>query len=148
MKSLNNNGWGLVTFLIFILIFIFCLIFSAIGFRYLGLLDEDWHFVDFSEIARVKEETENRYKILEERMTNATKKYINDFYNNDLGIDTLNIKVSTLKDNGYIDNFTDSKDRECTGYTSVFKENAAIQYVPYLKCKRYTTKGYEKRKDS
>lgn len=147
MKKLNNNGWGLVTFIIFIVIFIICLIISAIGFRYIGLLDEDWHFVNFSDIARVKEETETRYRILEERMTDATKKYILDFYNEDLGVDTLHIKVSTLKDNGYLSNFTDSKDRDCSGYTSVYKSSNTIIYEPYLKCKNYKTSGYVSRRD-
>lgn len=148
MKELNNNGWGLVSFLVFILIFVICLILSALGLKYIGLLDDDWHFVDFSILTKSKEEIDTSYNILEEKMTSSAKRYINDYYSNNLGLDTLNIKVSSLVNNGYLSDFTDIYNKECTGYVSVYLENNTIIYKPYLKCNNYETIGYEKRKDN
>ena len=145
--KLNKKGWGLGTFLIFIGIFILCLLFSAWGFRKVGLLDEDWHFVNLNDYfsGRI---VEFDYGELENKMIDASKKYVNDFYNNKLGIDTLNVKVKTLVDSNYLEPLKDRKDRDCSGYVSVYNKNGKINYDPYLKCKRYKTSGYESRKDS
>jgi len=36
------------------------------------------------------------------------------------------------------------KDKECTGYVEVFKNNTVYDYKAYIKCDNYETKGYEK----
>lgn len=144
--KLNKNGWGLWTFLIFIAIFIIGLLFSAWGFKQLGLLDEDYHFVKIEEINKVKEETVATYSNLEAKMVESSKNYIKDFYGN--GFDgTLVVTAKNLKESGYLDSLQDRKGRNCSGYVSASKENEEIVYTSYLKCKRYKTKGYEKRKD-
>ena len=161
--KLNKHGWGIVSFLVFIAIFIICLLISAWGFRKLGLLDEEYHFVEFSQIKenrenmkkeeeskqKAKEEKEtNSYSALEEKMVEAAKKYVKDFYDNTLGEATLNIKVSVMQDKKYLDTLKDSNNKKCSGYVSVSKENdSSLTYIPYLKCKKYTSKGYEERKD-
>jgi len=146
--KLNKNGWGLVEFFMFLVIFIICLVISAVGFRKLGLVDENWRFVDDFSFTR-KPKPQTNYLTLEEDTVNATKKYINDFYNNQLGLDTLNIKVSQLIDNKYMKEFKDADGKDCSGYVSVYlDDDNNIIYKPYIKCKKYETKGYEERKDS
>lgn len=148
--KLNKNGWGYFEFFVFLIIFVICLIISFAGLRYVGLLDENWHFVDFEEIGKEKEEEKKpfSYADLREDMVDATMKYISKYYNNELGLDTLNIRVSQLKKEGLITEFKDNKGKDCSGYTAVYKDdNGKIQYNPYLKCENFETDGYEERKD-
>ena len=146
--KLNKNGWGLGTFIAFIVIFIICLIISAVGLRQIGLLDEDWQFInikDFNSGIR----TAFNYTDLETKATMAARDYIEKEYNNTLGYDTLSVKIKTMIETGYLTEFKDGKDRDCTGYVSVYKTDAGDKvFTPYIKCKRYTSSGYEERKDS
>lgn len=150
---LNKNGWGIAEALVFILIFAVCLLFSFWGLRRFGLVDENWQFYP-SNITKKDDKKDNKtdvkkfsYTDLEEKMVESTKNYIKDFYNNELGLDTLNIRVSQLEDNGYLGDLKDDKNRDCSGYVAVYVENEETIYKPYLKCKKYETKGYEERKD-
>lgn len=134
---LNKNGWGIVTALIFIAIFCICLILSAIGFRYLGLLDENWQFVKLSEIGKTAENV--NYTDAENKMIEAAKKYVNENYSN---LDnTLYVKYSTLVNNKYLDKIYENN-KECSGYVEVSSD-----YKAYLKCNKYVTDGYESRRD-
>lgn len=156
---LNKNGWGIVEAILFLLIFVVCLLFSFWGLRKLGLVDENWQFYPSSitkddngknnnkDNKTEEPKKEFKYSDLENDMVTATKKYINDFYNNKLGLDTLNIRVSQLKDNGYLKKLKDNNNKNCSGYVAVYKENEEVIYKPYLKCKKYETSGYEERKD-
>lgn len=144
--KLNKNGWGFLEFFIFLVIFAFCLIITAVGLKSVGLINEDWQFVKFSDKKPTKVTT--NYMALEEDMINGTKKYIEKFYNNQLGLDTLNIKVSQLIDNDCLEKLEDANGKSCSGYVSVYlNEENTIVYKPYMKCKKYETKGYEERKD-
>ena len=169
--KLSKRGWGLVAFLIFIAIFIICLITSAIGFRKLGLLDENYHFVEFSQIKEnrenMKKEKEEKkkqkeeakkneekkaketYSKLEEEMVKAAKSYVSKYYNNKLtGEASLFLKVSVLQNYKYLGEVKDSDGNACSGYVAVSKnDDETLSYTPYLKCKNYTAKGYEERKD-
>lgn len=151
---LNKNGWGILEAIVFLLIFAVCLLFSFWGLRRFGLVDDNWQFISKSDNKtedkkedKKEEEKKFSYSDLENNMVMSTKNYIKDFYNNNLGLDTLNIKVSQLQDNGYLGDLKDNKDRDCSGYVAVFLENEEIIYKPYLKCKKYETNGYEERKD-
>ena len=162
--KMNNNGWGIASFLIFIAVFVICLIVSAIGFRKAGLLDENYHFVELSQIKEnreeMKKEKEEReaeekrtlketYSSLEDKMVEAAKGYVAKYYDNKLtGDASLFLKVSVLKNYKYLDSLKDSNDKDCSGYVAVSKnEDESLSYTPYLKCKKYTTEGYEERKD-
>ena len=179
--KLNKNGWGIIAFLIFILVFVVCLIGSAIGLRRLGLLDENYSFVPFSEIAenreamkaereakkaerekkkaeeKARKEAEEKekaekeraaYSDIEDKMINAAKEYVNKYYENKLSEASLFLKVSTLKKYKYLDTIKDANNNECSGYVQVSKnDDESLSYTPYLKCKNYTTSGYEERKD-
>lgn len=145
---LNKKGWGILEAIVFLIIFIVCLLFSFWGLKKLGLLGDDNQFKPSNEIKNEKEEEkEFNYTDLENSIVISTKAYINDFYNNDLGLDTLNIKVSQLIDNGYIKEVKDENNKNCSGYVSVYKENNENIYKGYIKCKKYETNGYEERKD-
>lgn len=139
--KLNKRGWGYAVFFSFILLFIICLLVVAIALRSHGLLDEEWKFKGFT----TKEKT--NYTSLENNVVDASKKYIEEYYNNELGLDTLHIKVKQLVNNDYLEEVKDN-DGTCSGYVSVYLDNNKIVYKPYIKCKKYTTKGYNERYDS
>lgn len=118
----KKNGWGFLEFFFFLGLFIVCLLVTAYALRKVGLLNEDWKFVDFYD--KGKDSNENdiyKYSDIETKLIDSTKKYIKDFYNNNLGVDTLNIKISSLISNNYISEVRD-KDGNCTGYVSVYKD--------------------------
>jgi len=151
--KLNKNGWGFLEFFLFLIVFIVCLIVAFEGLKKLGLMDENNQFITngnkTNESNNKKEEKPLvSYPSLEEKMVKSAKEYINDYYNNSLGLDTLNIRVSQLKSNGYLDKLEDNKGRTCTGYVSVYlDETGTIIYKPYLNCIEHKTEGYEERKD-
>ena len=140
---LNKKGWGLGVFFLFLGIFILCLLFSAWGFKKIGLLDEDWKFVNLGDFFSGNVTTFD-YSALEKKMIDAAEDYMKKEYNNELPVATLNVTAKTLVEKGYLEELKDGKDRACSGYVSVNQDNG---YSSYLKCKRYTTSGYEKRKD-
>jgi hypothetical protein len=147
--KLNKNGWGFVEFFAFLIIFVVCLFIASYGLRSFGLLDEDWHFIKNQDTNKVEDNKPKvTYGSLREDMVGATMKYIKKYYNDELGIDTLNIRVSQLKSEGLLDKFQDADGNSCSGYVSVYLDDLSrIQYDAYLKCKDYETTGYEERKD-
>ncbi len=142
----NKNGWGIIEFLVFMLIFLVCLVVVGAGLRYLGLLDEDFHIANPN---NKEEEKVTNYVSLEKEAVEKTKEYIKKYYDNNLGLDTLNIKISQLVENGYLkDYLRDANNKKCSGYVAVYKNDQNnIEYIPYIKCPEYTTNGYEERKD-
>lgn len=148
---MNKHGWGLSSELIFILIFIICLIIAVIGLKEFSLMEE--FNPNYYSNTNTNNDSINKvynYQELEVRLKNSTIDYINDVYNNDLGLDTLIIQSSLLRKMGYLNNYSDEDDKYCSGYCEVYlNENNEIIYEPYVKCgDYYESKGYVERKDS
>lgn len=148
---MNKNGWGLTNELIFILIFIICLVIVVIGLKKLSLLENfnpNYHSNTDTNNGAVEKEYD--YNSLEEKLRNSTIKYIEKEYNNQLGIDTLIIQSDTLREKGYLTDYSDENGKYCSGYCEVYiNENDVIEYKPYVKCDDlYETEGYVERKDS
>ena len=51
------------------------------------------------------------------------------------------ISITELKNDGYEINNVINGDT-CTGYVLITSQMSLIKYNPYLKCEKYTTKGY------
>jgi len=136
---LNKKGWGLTNEILFIAIFIICLIIAFAGFAKFGLFNS-------------KENKENNsgysYVSLEEKIIKSAREYVKDEYDNDLGIDTLIITAKNLMDKEYLTNYVDEDDKYCSGYVEVHKSEGGVVYTPYVKCRsNYESKGYMSRKD-
>ena len=86
---MNKHGWGLRKELAFILLFVFCLLIAMIGLSEFGLMDDSYD--------------KTSYKSLENKLTSAALEYYNDKYSS--SNDVVIIKLSTLKNNGYISKF-------------------------------------------
>ena len=134
--KMKKEGWGLRVELVFILIFLICLVISTVLLSRVGLINKE--DVDTS--------TSN-YSALEGDLVEGAKKYIRENYDSDLLEEVTLVKYSTLKSGGYITNFKDGNGRECSGYVEVYKEEGSTLYYPYIKCLRYRTNNYDSSKD-
>lgn len=159
----KSKGWGLKTELIFLCIFVICLITAIFGLYRMGLLGNLNEALDPNpnDDVRVELRSSNKtnnskkkvisnefsYMDLENQMIEGAKTYILNTYNNELGLDTIIVKVSQLKELGLLNELKDEFDFSCSGYVDVFKEGEVIIYDPYLKCSQYITAGYIERRD-
>lgn len=151
IKKMNKHGWGLKNELIFILIFIICLIVAALGLKQLSTTKEfNPNYYNNTNTSNGDTQIEYNYKNLEIKLKNSTINYVRDVYNNDLGLDTLIIQANLLRQKGYLNNYIDEDNKYCSGYCEVYlDENNEIIYEPYVKCGEfYESKGYMERKDS
>ena len=143
---LNKRGWGITNEIVFLLIFVICLLIFFIGISRLGLFDKP--VIDNNDNNNGALKEEYTYSELEDILVRDAKLYISDVYNNKLGLDTLIIKVRSLKNKGYLKEYTITKYEDCSGYIEVYKGENEINYEPYIKCEKYETNGYVERKDN
>ncbi|MEG2457478.1 MAG: hypothetical protein RSB41_01125 [Bacilli bacterium] len=168
MLHLNKSGKSFVFQMVFLMIFVFCILLTTAGLYKLDLLDVNKvnkflnpnyysntntvnpDYMEDSEIAETPVKTNKKnYDVLENELVLKSEEYVKNIYKNNLGLDTLIITVSNLKSNNYMSDLIDYKGSSCSGYTEVYKdESGNIKYSPYIKCKRYKTKGYLERKDN
>ena len=144
---MNQNGWELRDFMVIIGVIFFSLIVAIIAYK---------NTVQplFSE-GKIKKESlkeeatsENTYQKLEHIIKVAAERYQNNNYSGN--IDSVETKVLTykfLKEKKYIKEKLIYGNEECSGYVIFDKDRASIKYKPFIKCKNYKTKGYEKEKD-
>ncbi len=139
---INKKGWGLSTELIFILIFVVGLFVAMIFANKFGILKNGTNDIYNDKIDNTD------YKGMESIVLQATKKYVNNVYNNDIGENTLIVRISYLIKNGYLSELKDGNGKSCSGYISVINvSDISISYNPYIKCKNYETIGYEESND-
>ena len=134
IMKLNKNGWGLRVELLFIVLFLFCLLIATIGLNKLGL---------FGGPGLLDGEKTYSYSELENNMNEAAKRYYQNNYENNVS-DTIIIKSSTLLLNGYMSNMLDENGNVCSGYTRVFiNYQNEPSFNTYINCPRYKTAGYD-----
>ena len=131
---MNKNGWGLRAELGFLLLFLVCLLITTIGLHRMGLVGnkDDNVEEDFGEYTIDPYD----YDMLESRVSSAAENYYKDNFT--FGGDVTIIKVTTLKNNGYLTTIYDSRKNECRGYAKVINGTA----FPYIRCSTYKTAGY------
>lgn len=140
---MNKNGWGLRVELMFILLFLICLVMATIGLNQLGLLG--------NENVPVKPSIESgsgfSYTTLENKLTEGAKKYFDDYYNHTITEDMIVVRSSTLTNGGYMTRIYDGNGKECSGYVKIINAGSGIIYKSYVKCPKYSTSGYDKSND-
>ena len=142
---MNKQGWGLKAELIFILLFLICLAFSIIGLNKFGLLING-NGVD-PEFNTGKENVDDSYTFLEQKLSSAARSYVSNFYGEDRIENSLTVRYNTLYYSNFIGEISDSLNRKCSGYVIVKVLDNTLVYYPYLNCKKYQTSGYESSKD-
>lgn len=128
---LNKKGWGLRVELLFIVLFLVCLLIATIGLNRFGLFGN----------SNVNNDAFS-YSDLEYKLNDAAKRYYQNNYEVSLD-NTLIINSSTLLFNGYLSNFVDGNNNNCSGYTRVISKSGSITYTSYIKCPNYKTPGYD-----
>lgn len=83
-----------------------------------------------------------KYEELENKIEEATKKYVDQKFLYPEKGDTLKITFQELRDNDVIDSLN-IEEEECNGYVIVSKKEEVYQYDPYIKCANYKTKKYQ-----
>ena len=140
---MKKNGWGLRVELLFILLFIVCLIIAVIGLNRMGVIGGDLSSIN---VGNNKESIEVYY-MLENDLVNIATNYVNDYYEGNYPEEEFDVRSSTIVNTGYMSKLKDSKGRECTGYVTVKQINSSLIYMPYIKCIKYKTEGYISNKD-
>ena len=84
------------------------------------------------------------YKELEKDLAEAGKKYGEiDFVYDNVGETGINVSFDDLKKEGLIETLEVEEDK-CEGYVKIYKSDFVFEYKGFVKCSKYTTKGYDK----
>lgn len=140
---MNEKGFGLKEFIImFAVVFVAMLIIMSL-FRNISSKTK----TEPQEKQDEEEREDVTYKDLEQELKLAAERYQNDNYSGSIeNPEVWTLSYSMLKENGYLDEIKDIKDKdtECTGYVKFVQDGGVITYTPYLKCgSNYETKGYD-----
>ena len=131
---MNNKGWGLSDMLFICAILVFALLVAVIVY-----------YNTFGNSLAYDEPTisTSNYAGLELKAENAAYSYVNS---NSLETeDTVEISISKLINDGYLEKFVDDNDTKCSGYVLY----DGVDYNAYIKCgSNYTTSGYSSSLDT
>ena len=83
------------------------------------------------------------YKKLEATLVEASKKYVDAKFLYPQDDRILKVTSDVLLSENQIETMS-VDNQECTGYVNVFRDGTIFNYKAFIKCDRYTTKGYEK----
>lgn len=141
---LNKNGWGIKVAIIFICVFMFCLLFAVFlatsNVNKLNEVHEEQEYVDSDNSFDSSEYYEN----LETDVYEATKEYVSD--NPKIkDEDYFKLNIDTLITTGYLSSFEDEYGNSCSGYVEISNDNGE-HYDVYIICENYQTTGYDERK--
>ncbi|MCI9280376.1 MAG: hypothetical protein HFJ02_06235 [Bacilli bacterium] len=130
----NNSGFGLKELIMYGALLFIALLFVVYNTETLTK--------EFKEINR-KEVT---YPMIENSLKEATLKYFNKYYKEEIGGGTITVTASNLIKYHLLDDnemFTDQKDY-CEGYSLIYRNrNNEIEVHPFIHCDSYETKGYQ-----
>lgn len=147
MYKLNQKGWGLSLFIIFLAVFFIAIILISIGAEKMGIgshpnipstpistPSETRHYTD----AEIKQAME-----FESTIKEATNKYLLEVYGGQWSEDRKVITVTRLIENRYLESFSVAGNN-CHGYVKVESIGGTLSYTPYVSCGDvYTTMGYD-----
>ena len=143
---MNKKGWTLVGELVVFLIIIILLIYSIYGLYRFGLVKNINRAIPGVKPQLVISGETVNYETAETELIEASKRYIYDKYNGSINGDVLILRVNHLIGEGYLSTIRDTNSKVCSGYVKVYN-NGNLTYNPYLKCRKYTSFGYESEYD-
>lgn len=85
-------------------------------------------------------EIDNEYVKLEDKLVEVAEKYIDAKFLYPKDDNIAKVTTKELFDDKYLDSL-EYKGDTCTGYVTI-KLDGVYKYEAYIKCKNYTTKGY------
>ncbi len=147
MLKLNERGWGLSIFIVFIVVFVIAIILVSIGAEKAGIGSGN----GITSLPTENPGGKNNYtdqeitlaKDYEAVVQNAAFRYFEVTYANQNPSNKIVVSVSTLLSSGYLDSFSVAGNT-CSGYTVVSIDGENRLYQPYVHCGDvYTTTGYD-----
>lgn len=141
-RRIEQNGWGLRAELLFVLLFLFCMVIVVVGLNRFGLLG----YNPDSILEKTDDQTFD-YEPLERSLISGAKEYISEYYSDGFNEDSIIVRYVTLRNYSYISKLVDGDKKECSGYVVVNNIEGNVLYNPYLKCKKYKTDGYDSTND-
>ncbi len=144
---MNKKGWTLVGELVVFLFIIILLIYSIYGLYRLGLVRNINEAIPGVKPQLVISGETVNYEIGENKLIDASKRYVYDKYSNSINGDVLILRVNHLISEGYLSTIRDTNSKTCSGYVKIYNNNNYLSYSPYLKCSKYTSFGYEREYD-
>ncbi len=127
---LNKNGWGLKEMLILSGVL---MLFLVIAIYYIYRL---YSSLDMAT-------TDDYYVLLEDRLEEQVKTYLDNYYEDSLTSDVITISSDVLKAHDLDINLVDDNGDACMGYTLAYKSRGVTHIDSYIKCHDYVTDGYE-----
>jgi len=152
--KLNNNGWGLSTMIIcIIVIFAFLLVAAFYTIRMYSILDKQVTTANNSNITgsdvvnavsntNKGEISESYYTGEEKILGSSAMKYVTDY---DLlkSQEEIKINLETLINLGYITEIKDElTSNACNGYAVITNKSEGLTVKAFLKCDNYKTANY------
>lgn len=135
---LNNKGWGMSLFILFIVGFIIFLVIASIISYKMGLNQGN----DNLNINTNNSVTSYDYTTLETKLKNAAISYVKQRELNINVGQTIIVTYDELTELNVINNLQD-KIGNCTGYVKISYDGSIFIYNPFIKCVgRYQTSGY------
>lgn len=83
----------------------------------------------------------NGYKLLEEKLVEAEKKYADAKFLYPQNGEIVKITAHEMIENGFLDALK-YEGETCDGYVTLQKNGTTYQYKGYVNCSNYKTKGY------
>ncbi len=85
------------------------------------------------------------YATIERNMSDASLKYMDKYYKNDVGAGTITILSSNLLEYHLLNesDCVTSENDTCTGYVLIRKNKDSLVASPYVTCNDYETQGYQ-----
>ncbi len=151
--KLNNRGWGLSTFLVYLTIFIgfigvvtFLAIHNANKFKNVDMNNQNTSS-EVSKEESSKEEEENDFKQVEKNLEKAAYQYQQEYLVNMQNGEIKYITASKLEELKLLDNLTNG-DYLCTGYAKITSSNGKTDIMPFVNCGDYISEGYNEDLDN
>ena len=133
---LNNHGWGFRAYMIASGILLIALILVAflVTRLYSGL----------PSLETAMENTKT-YSTIENDIKAFAHSYIVDYHQEEITTGVVTVSTNKLIEKGFLTDkkLTTSDGDKCKGYALIRKDNDVLVVEPYIKCKNYTTVGYQ-----
>lgn len=136
--KLNNHGWGLREMLIYMAILIF---FFGVAVFFIIQLSEG-----LGDSFKNNIHGGNTYGNIEENVKESALRYIEQYYETEVGTGTITVSTSNLIRYQLLSEFdlkTTEKKDSCHGYALIKKENDLLVSSPYITCADYETIDYQ-----
>ena len=147
MIRLNEKGWGLTVFIVFLGVFFIAIVLISIGAYKLGIAPNS----NISNLPSSNNQSEVHYteseisaaRNYEAIVQQAAARYFSDKYSNQWTEDRNIVTASLLVENRYLETYSVAGSR-CYGYVVVQPGEGQLTYKPYVNCGNvYTTVGYD-----